>query len=67
MLSGQRTFNLLKEVPVKSVIDFETEFLHHLDTHHADTLKDLGAGKLTDEGIEVLKKAAADVAHKYKD
>jgi len=58
--------NLLKEVPVNSVIDFETEYLHHLDTHHADTLKTIKDGKLTDEVIEVLKKAAADVAHKYK-
>ncbi len=60
------TFNLLKDVPVKSIIDFETEFLHHLDNNYADTLKSLGAGKLTDEAIADLKKAAADVAHKYK-
>jgi len=58
--------NLLKEVPVNSVIDFESEYLHHLDTHHADTLKTIKEGKLTDEVIEVLKKAAADIAHKYK-
>jgi F-type H+-transporting ATPase subunit alpha len=58
--------NLLKDVPVESIIDFETEFLHHLDEHQADVLKDLGAGKLTDKVIEVLKKVAADVGHKYK-
>jgi len=60
------TFNLLSEVPVNSIIDFEIEYLHFLDEHHAGILKDLGAGKLTDDAIEVLKKAAADVGHKYK-
>ena len=60
------TNNLLKEVPVESVIDFETEFLHLLDEKYADMLKELGSGKLSDESIETLKKVAADVAHKYK-
>jgi F-type H+-transporting ATPase subunit alpha len=60
------TKNLLKEVPVESIIDFETEFLHFMDEHHKGTLKDLAAGKLSDDDIEVLTKAAADVAHKYK-
>ena len=60
------TNNLVKDVPVESVIDFETEFLHHLDENHADMLKELAAGKLPDSAIDILKKAAADVAHKYK-
>ena len=61
------TNNLLRDVPVKSIIDFETEYLHFLDTHHKDALNTLKEGKLTDEVIEVLKKAAADIAHKYKE
>lgn len=61
------TLNLLKDIPVKSIINFEIEFLHHLDTHHADALKVLAEGKLTDEVIDVLKKAASDVGQKYKD
>ena len=61
------TNNLLRSVPVKSIIDFETEYLHYLDTHHKDALNTLKEGKLTDEVIEVLKKAAADIAHKYKE
>jgi len=61
------TNNLLRDVPVKSIIDFETEYLHFLDTHHKDVLNTLREGKLTDEVIEVLKKAAADIAHKYKE
>ncbi len=58
--------NLLKEIPVNSVIDFETEYLALLDAKHAGTLKELGEGKYTDSAIEVMKKAAADVANKYK-
>jgi F-type H+-transporting ATPase subunit alpha len=61
------TNNLLRDVPVKSIINFETEYLHFLDTHHKDVLNTLREGKLTDEVIEVLKKAAADIAHKYKE
>lgn len=57
--------NLLKNVPVESISDFQTEFLHHLDTHHPNVIKELGAGNLDDNSIEVLKKAAADISHKY--
>ncbi|HEY9113479.1 MAG TPA: F0F1 ATP synthase subunit alpha [Bacteroidales bacterium] len=61
------TQNLMKNVPVRSIIDFEAEFLHQLDDHHKGMLKELAAGKLTDEAIAVLKKVAEEVAHKYKD
>jgi len=61
------TQNLMKNVPVRSIIDFEAEFLHQMDDHHKDTLKELAQGKLTDEAIAVLRKVATDVAHKYKD
>ncbi len=60
------TNNLIKDVPVNRVIDFQTEFLHHLDTMHADVIKDLGAGKIDDKILEILKTAAADISHKYK-
>jgi F-type H+-transporting ATPase subunit alpha len=58
--------NLLKDIPVDSVIDFEAEYLHYLDAQHAEELKAIKEGKLTDEVIGVLKKAATDIAHKYK-
>jgi F-type H+-transporting ATPase subunit alpha len=60
------TQNLMKDVPVRSIIDFEAEFLHQMDEHHKSTLKELAQGKLTDEAIAVLRKVATDVAHKYK-
>jgi len=60
------TNNLIKDVPVEKVMDFQTEFLHFLDTHHAQVISDLNSGKLEDKSLEVLKAAAADISHKYK-
>ena len=60
------TKGLLKKVPVKSVIDFETEFLHFLESKHQEVLDNLKAGKLLDEDIKVLEKVAADISHKYE-
>ncbi|NOY50790.1 MAG: F0F1 ATP synthase subunit alpha [Chlorobi bacterium] len=57
--------NLLKDVPVERVIDFQTELLHHLDAHHPDVIKLLGEGKLDEKTVETLKKAASDVSDKY--
>ena len=57
---------LLKNVPVKSVIDFETEYLHFLETKHKDVLNNLKAGKLLDEDVKVLESVAADISHKYE-
>jgi len=61
------TNNLLKDVPVDKIINFEEEFLHHLDTNYADSLKDFAAGKLTDKAVENIKKAAAEIVSRYKD
>ncbi len=60
------TKNLLKKVPVNSVRDFETEYLHLMETHHQDTLKSLASGRLTEEDMKVMTKAAEDVAKKYE-
>jgi len=59
------TKGLLKNVPIKSVVDFEDEFIHFLDSHHKDVLNTLKEGKLTDEVISVLEKTAKDISHKY--
>jgi F-type H+-transporting ATPase subunit alpha len=58
--------NLLAKVPVEKIIDFQAQYLMHLDTHHAKELKELAAGKFTDEITGVLKKAAAEVARQYE-
>ncbi len=57
---------LLKNVPVKSVIDFETEYLHFLETKHKEVLNNLKAGKLLDEDVKILESVAADISRKYE-
>ncbi len=61
------THNLLKEVPADQIINFQTEFLFLMENHFQDTLNELAHGKLTDNGIEVLSKAASDIIIKYKE
>jgi len=58
--------NLLRKVPVGSIILFQTEFLHHLGERYSDLMKALKAGKYTDEMIATLKTVAADIAAKYE-
>ncbi len=60
------TKNLLKDVNIKKVKDFEEEYLSILDAQHKDVLNNLRDGKLTDEVIQVLEKLAADLSPKYK-
>ncbi|RUA12690.1 MAG: F0F1 ATP synthase subunit alpha [Flavobacteriia bacterium] len=58
--------NLLREVPVEKVKDFEDNYLDYLRNKHADILNVLKSGKLTDEAIEILTKVAQDTAANYK-
>ncbi|MDR6299849.1 F0F1 ATP synthase subunit alpha [Mesonia maritima] len=58
--------NLLKEVPVEKVKEFEIDYLEYLNAKHRDTLDTLKSGKLTDESLEVLTNAAKEISAKYK-
>ena len=58
--------NLLREVPVEKVKEFERAFLELLNAKHRKMLDDLKAGKLTDKVIDTLTKVASDVAANYK-
>tara|TARA_R100000353_G_scaffold49987_2_gene39619 strand:- start:948 stop:1739 length:792 start_codon:yes stop_codon:yes gene_type:complete len=58
--------NLLRNVPVEKVKEFERDYLEMLNAKHRDTLDTLKAGKLTDEVIDVLTSVAADLSAKYK-
>ncbi len=60
------THNLLKDVPVEKVTEFEEEFLMHMDNNYADTLKELAQGKLTEKAMADIEKAAAEVAKRFK-
>ncbi len=57
--------NLLRNVPVNKVKEFEKDFLTTLNLSHKDTLNALKAGNLSDEATAVLEKVAKEVAAKY--
>lgn len=58
--------NLLKDVPVNKVREFERDYLEYLNAKHRDTLETLKSGKLTDEALEVLRSATEEITAKYK-
>ena len=57
--------NLLRDVPVERVKEFERDFLEMLNAKHRNTLDTLKAGKLTDEAIDVLTQVAGDLSKQY--
>ncbi|MBZ9630892.1 F0F1 ATP synthase subunit alpha [Salegentibacter sp. LM13S] len=58
--------NLLRDVPVEKVKEFERDYLEFLDTKHRDVLDTLKAGKLTDEITDTLTQVAKEISEKYK-
>jgi F-type H+-transporting ATPase subunit alpha len=57
--------NLLRNVPVNKVKEFEKDYLEYLNNKNRDTLDALKAGKLTDEITNVLEAAAKEISAKY--
>jgi F-type H+-transporting ATPase subunit alpha len=57
--------NLLRQVPVNKVKEFEQSYLELLKAKHQGVLDTLKAGKLTDEVIDTLTKVATDLAAQY--
>ncbi|HPF10011.1 MAG TPA: F0F1 ATP synthase subunit alpha [Flavobacteriaceae bacterium] len=57
--------NLLRNVPVEKVKEFERDYIDLLNAKHRGTLDDLKAGKLTDEVIDVLTSVAKDLVSRY--
>ena len=57
--------NLLKEVPVERVKEFERDYLELLNAKHRGVLDTLKAGKLTDEVTDTLTAVAKDLAAQY--
>ncbi len=58
--------NLLRDVPVNKVKEFERDYLEFLNAKHRSTLDTLKAGKLTDEVIDTLTTVAKDLSGKYR-
>ena len=57
--------NLLRNVPVNKVKEFEAAYLEFLNAKHRDILDTLKAGKLTDEVTDTLVAVAKDLSAKY--
>ena len=59
------TKNLLKNIPVNKVKEFERDYLDFLKAKHSDTLQTLKSGKLTDEALVILENVAKEITAKY--
>ena len=57
--------NLLKEVPVDKIKEFESEYIQLLNSKHGKILKEIKQGKLTDEVINTLEKVCNELSAKY--
>lgn len=57
---------LFADVPIDSVRECQDTFLETMRTKHADVLKTLASGQLTDEAIETIKSTMADVTAQYQ-
>jgi len=57
--------NLLRNVPVENIKEFERDYLEFLNAKHRDVLDTLKAGKLTDEVTDTLTKVAKDLSAKF--
>ncbi|WP_422106699.1 F0F1 ATP synthase subunit alpha [Winogradskyella sp.] len=57
--------NLLRDVPVNKVKEFERDYIEFLNAKHRDALDTLKAGKLTDEVIDTLTSVAKDLSAKF--
>ncbi|ATA72721.1 MULTISPECIES: F0F1 ATP synthase subunit alpha [Capnocytophaga] len=57
--------NLLRQVPVNKVKEFEKEYLDFLNLQHRDVLDELKAGQFNDKITETLEKVAKELSEKY--
>ena len=57
--------NLLKNVPVDKVKEFEKKYIEFLNLKHKKTMQTIKSGKLTDEVVSVLSKVAEDLSSTY--
>ena len=57
--------NLLRNVPVDKVKEFERKYIDFLNTKHKKTMETIKSGKLTDEVIDVLTKTARELSSTY--
>ena len=61
------TRNLLKNIPVRSVANFETDFLNQMELRYENVLTNLKDGKLLDEDVKTMEQLAKEVSAKYEE
>jgi F-type H+-transporting ATPase subunit alpha len=59
------TKNLLRNVPVNKIKEFENDFTNQLESRHPEILAALKAGKLDDQITGVLETMAKEMTGKY--
>ena len=57
--------NLLKDVPVDKIKDFESEYIQRLNSKHSKVLKEIKKGKLTEDVIRTLEKVCSELIPRY--
>jgi F-type H+-transporting ATPase subunit alpha len=63
IFAGSR--NLLRQVPVNKVKEFENHYLELLNAKYKDTMNNLKAGKFSDEDVEIMTKVAFEIADTF--
>ena len=57
--------NLLRDIPVDRIKEFESEYLRVLNDKHSKILSTIKQGKLTDEVTGTLEKVCAELVSKF--
>ena len=57
--------NLLKNVPVDKIKEFESEYIQLLNSKHSKILKEIKQGKLTKDVINTLEKVCSELVSRY--
>ncbi|MFO7617298.1 MAG: F0F1 ATP synthase subunit alpha, partial [Bacteroidales bacterium] len=60
------TRNLLSEVPVKRIREFEMEYLEYLKMRHPEILLEMKNGNLTDKAEETMTRVVQELTPRYK-
>jgi F-type H+/Na+-transporting ATPase subunit alpha len=58
---------LVRNVPLRSINNFEVEYLHHMETHHRKVLDNLRSGQLLDEDVKIMEQVAREISSKFEE
>jgi F-type H+-transporting ATPase subunit alpha len=61
------TRGLLRNIPVRSVNNFEVEYLHYLEINHQQILDNLKKGLLADDDLKTMESVARELSRKYEE